>query len=235
MKLIGIDGCAAGWVLAAMDEYGRELEFALTGDLDAIFREARDGRALVAIDVPIGLPQGGARGCDLAARRLLRSPRASSVFPAPPRPALAARSYAEACELSFAASGRRLSRQAYGILPKIRDVDRAMTPEHQANVREAHPEVTFAALAAAGRGLVHGKKTGEGEQERLRLLARWAPVFSPVEARARLGYGNVQRDDIVDAVACLVTALRLSAGRAMVLPDGPAQTDARGLRMEIVA
>jgi predicted RNase H-like nuclease len=45
----------------------------------------------------------------------------------------------------------------------------------------------------------------------------------------------VGRDDIVDAMACLVTAQRIVGGRALTFPsDGP-DLDERGLRMEILA
>ncbi len=43
------------------------------------------------------------------------------------------------------------------------------------------------------------------------------------------------RDDVADAVACLVAASRIRGGEAWVLPEGAIACDARGLRMEIVA
>ena len=42
------------------------------------------------------------------------------------------------------------------------------------------------------------------------------------------------RDDVVDAAACLVAALRIAQGVALTLPAGTPEYDARGLRMEIV-
>lgn len=57
------------------------------------------------IDVPIGLPDRGARECDKAARRRLGPSRGSSVFPAPIRRILAATSYIEACAIG--GEGRR--------------------------------------------------------------------------------------------------------------------------------
>ena len=42
--------------------------------------------AIIAVDVPIGLPDSGARGCALEARQILRKPRSASVFPAPVLP-----------------------------------------------------------------------------------------------------------------------------------------------------
>ena len=51
-------------------------------------------RATVCIDIPIGLSSDGFRDCDRAARQLLGK-RRSSVFPVPPRLALAPLSYEE--------------------------------------------------------------------------------------------------------------------------------------------
>lgn len=68
----------------------------VVASLESLF----DDPALVAavIDVPIGLPEAGPRTCDLEARRLLRAPRASSVFPAPLRSMLSAHDQHEASE-----------------------------------------------------------------------------------------------------------------------------------------
>jgi predicted RNase H-like nuclease len=137
--------------------------------------------------------------------------------------------------LNAAACGQRLSRQLWNILPKIREVDAAITPARQRWVREAHPEVCFATLAGTGRGLVHQKKTAEGEAERLALLARYLPPFNPGMVRLALGRAQVSRDDIVDAAVCLVTAHRVFTGSAIVLPVGEVPVDACGLRMEMVA
>lgn len=277
MKLVGVDGCRAGWVAASSEvaETGAtvlsDLTFSIVPTFRALLESLRGQRALVAVDIPIGLPSGvphddGRRRADAAARAFLGRRRASSVFSAPNRPTLDAASYREACELEVRArgGGLGLSQQAYRIIPKIRDVDLAIRAEHQGLpvvgpgvwVREVHPEVVFAALAgegAPGHGLVHPKRRCTvcvsppcpGEVGRLALLRRYVPDFEPRDARQRLlrEYSRedgqrgpvVGRDDVVDAVACLVSALRILTGQALTLPaDGP-QCDARGLRMEILA
>lgn len=71
---------------------------------------------VLAIDIPIGLTAHGPRDCDILARKLLRAPRASSVFPAPVRAVLGATTYQEATSRSEAACGQRMSQQAFGIL-----------------------------------------------------------------------------------------------------------------------
>jgi predicted RNase H-like nuclease len=235
VELIGIDGCRGGWVVAASDERLSELKFTLVDDLEPLVARAAGGRALIAIDMPIGLSDDGPRACDREARRLLGRPRASSVFPAPCRAALAAASYRRACGLSRRALGVALTIECFNILPKIRQLDATMTPARQAFVREVHPELVFALLSRRGRGLAEPKRTAAGERLRLRLLRTVAPRFDPRAVRARLGPARVARDDIVDAVACVVAAGRIARGEAVVLPAGTAVRDGRGLRMEIVA
>ncbi len=142
-ELVGVDGCAEGWIFLV--ESGGQLEVGVLPNLQSLLKDMTNS-AIVAIDVPIGLTECGPRECDIEARRLLGSPRASSVFPAPVRACLDAASYAEACEAHHRADGRRMSQQAFGILKKIREVNEVMlrNPKLQARIREVHPEVCFA-------------------------------------------------------------------------------------------
>jgi predicted RNase H-like nuclease len=271
MRLIGVDGCRAGWVVAASDLSLSEPEFGIVPSFQALLDALSGVRALIAIDMPIGLPSGlplddGTRRADSAARAFLGGRRRASVFSAPCRRTLQAASYRDACELEVQARGRGkgLSKEAYFIIPKIREIDAAILPAHQARldetarvwVREAHPEVVFAALAGAGapgHGLHHSKRACTacrgavcpGESDRLALLRSFLPDLDPLAVHARLlrlyprapGASGpvVARDDVVDAAACLVAAHRIARGLALTLPAGEPQIDARGLRMEIVA
>ncbi len=82
-----------------------------------------------------------------------------------------------------------------------------------------------------------GLKSREGEEERLILLREPGLEVSAddiTNRRLELGRGNVKRDDIVDALAFLVTAKRIADGEAVIRPSEP-QLDSTGLRMEIVA
>lgn len=233
--MIGVDGCRGGWVVAAADAALSRLSFTLVDDLAPLFALAAGGHALIAIDMPIGLSDEGSRTCDLAARRLLGRPRSSSVFPAPCRAALAATTYRRACAVSRRTLGVALSRETFNILPKIRQVDALVTRARQRFVREVHPEVVWALLAGRGRGLRHAKRTPAGERERRALLRGVAPRFDLSAVRRRLGPARVARDDVIDAVACLLAAARIVRGEARTLPGGVVPRDARGLRMEIVA
>jgi predicted RNase H-like nuclease len=191
-------------------------------------------RDLIAIDVPIGLPEAGARECDRAARRLLGRPRRSSVFPAPVRAVLEASSHREACMIWERMEKKRMPIQAWSIVAKIVEVDRVLRgmPEVQPRVREVHPEVCFYYLAG-GRPMQHKKKSDQGRSERLELLT---PIFGAnladaLEGRRELGCAT---DDILDAFVALWTARRAWAGTAIILPATPC-VDSYGLPMEMVA
>jgi predicted RNase H-like nuclease len=161
------------------------------------------------------------------------------VFPAPCRKALEAADrnlYRTACDLNFAACGRKLSKQCHGILPKILHVDLLIQPGMQTFIKEAHPEVGFAFLNG-GRPVDAAKKSPEGQRERLRILARHGVRASPARLdaeRARLGRSRLQTDDLIDALACLAIARRIAQHTASRFPAHPAEErDQRGLVMEI--
>ena len=221
--IAGLDGCRDGWI-AAIEESGTT-RLQILRSLDELF----ENPALVAavIDIPIGLPNAGPRCCDLQARKLL-PPRASSVFPAPLRSMLAARDHGEASRLRFAAEGKRCSVQLAMILPKIREVDSLLGQERQVNVREGHPEVSFAFMNG-GKAMSHPKRSSAGREERIRLLGDHFPDVPA--ALARLGRFQL---DAIDSYAMLWTARRVAEGASRTLPDLPL-ADSRGLRMEIVA
>jgi predicted RNase H-like nuclease len=235
MTLYGIDGCKHGWVVAEAEENLSRIRLSISRQLHELISRAQRGTAHIAIDVPIGLSDERFRECDVAARRVLSRRHKSSVFPSPCRATLQARTYRDACKLNFQACGLKISKQTFGILPKVREIDLLMNGTLQRYVRETHPEVTFAALA--GHGLVHTKKSARGEGERLDLLRPLGIGFSEEDVtrwRVRLGSSRLQRDDIVDALCCLATALRFAVGKELSHP-GRALYDARGLKMEIVA
>ena len=119
--------------------------------------------ALIAVDMPIGLPERtglGGRAAENAIRPLLGT-RQSSVFSVPSRPAIYATSYAEACQIAAASSDppRKVSKQLFNIAPKIREVDEALRakPEIADRVFEVHPELAFWRLNGE-RALTEPKK-----------------------------------------------------------------------------
>lgn len=158
-QVAGIDGCKAGWLVAVVSAmevstvasttcvYALQ-EFWVAHTFYEILPKTTQFE-LICVDIPIGLSDGDKpRECDLSARKLLRGPRASSVFPAPIRQCFWAKDYETASKICFEHSGKKLNRQSFALLEKIHQVDDLMTPALQERVREIHPEISFWALNA---------------------------------------------------------------------------------------
>jgi predicted RNase H-like nuclease len=222
--IAGLDGYKKGWIAVVDLEDGRT-----TVRTYLNFKAVVDDRDVteIVIDIPIGLVKRGSRACDIEARKHLGPKRGSSVFPAPIRAMLAARSWEEACQILFALEGKKCSKQLWGILPKIREVDEEMQPKIQERIREGHPEVCFT-MMNAGKAIKYRKTTSPGRDERLALLEK---DFSDI--RSHLSDVPGSKTDIIDAYACLWTARRVAKGEAVSLPKDP-ERDERGLRAEIV-
>src|SRR5205085_11648547 len=91
LRVAGVDLASGGWAVVIL-EGNRVVEtFRCETFADALLVDAR----IVAVDIPIGIPDEGARLADVAARRFV-GPRASSVFTTPLRRVLETPSYAEA-------------------------------------------------------------------------------------------------------------------------------------------
>jgi len=228
----GIDGCRAGWIVAGWDGAAWVLERVETlADAVPLMRKG----ATVCIDMPIGLSVTGVRKCDAAARRLL-GPRRSSVFPAPPRMALVDRPYAELNKESKQRFDRGLSKQAFHLLPKIRETEGLLRGGlcRAQKWLETHPELCFTALND-GAPMQHNKKKDAGFRERIAVLERVLeyPIHALVnQMQERTLRSQVLRDDLVDAMVCGVVAC-LPADRRISLPMDEVEIDEEGFRMEI--
>jgi len=229
---IGIDGCKGGWFFFCSDDGA--WRFGVEESIADILSDIPGG-AHVLVDIPIGLKERGKteRECDLAARELLRPKRHSSVFPAPCRQALNMDSYESASEKNLKVTGRKLSRQTWGLVPKIREVDDLMRSYSQAKyvVREAHPELLFCGLAGGPMG--GNKQTREGFAERMTILQLFEPEAKSLIATAFLTHGGFEagRDDLVDAFVLAICAQH--PGRLKTLPENP-PTDPKGIPMQMV-
>ncbi len=229
MRVVGVDGCPGGWVAIEWDTAERTLTPRVYASIAALLDAHADVEA-IGIDIPIGLAEGVPRGADVAARRVL-GPRRSSVFPAPDPRLLGAATYAEAAALARSLSGKGITVQAFGIFPKVAEVNRALIPDLQGRVFEVHPEVSFWALA--GRPMAHAKKRPEGYEERRRLLSDELGIEIWSRAEARAVARPAGADDVLDAVVAAWSAHQSATGQAGQLPAHP-EVDDRGLRMEIV-
>ena len=142
-------------------------------------------------------------------------------------------SYESASQKNQKVTGRQLSRQTWGLVPKIREVDELMRRYGQAKevVREAHPELLFRGLA--GGPMVHNKKTREGFTERMTILQLFEPDAKSLIATAFLAHGGFEatRDDVVDAFVLTICAQQ--PGRLKTVPENPPK-DPKGLPMQMV-
>ena len=230
----GIDGCRAGWLYLALARSG-EPGWGVVGAIEELVSGADDSDRIY-VDTPIGLPNGRERRlCDGEARRRLGARRASAVFPAPVRAALAADTYEDANRISREETGRGMTQQTFAILPRVREVDCLLRKSEKARhiVREVHPEICFWALAGCSP-LRNGKKTGGGFDERLALLEVFRPSVGEEFARMRTEFRcwDVADDDILDAMAAAITA-SADPVALKTLPEHPPM-DSHGLPMEMV-
>jgi predicted RNase H-like nuclease len=231
--IVGVDGCRAGWIAVVWETETDRWEPHKHSDFSEIVACYADA-ACIGIDIPIGLRDDGRpRGCDIAARALLGWPRGASVFPAPQRRLLDNDVYADALARSRDAFDRGISRQAFGIYRKVREVDRVITPNLQHRIVEVHPEVSFWAMND-GKPIEVSKNKAAGFEARRDALRRCLPLDIPATlsaARALAPFAGA--DDLLDALAVAWTARRHAGGTAMRLVAEPS-TDESGLRMEIV-
>jgi predicted RNase H-like nuclease len=238
--LAGVDGCPAGWIVALVRPDGDEARLRIVPRFSEIL-SAAEAPAVIAVDMPVGLPPCtglGGRAAENAVRPLLGA-RQSSVFSVPSRAAIYAADYGEACRIAAATSDppRKVSKQLFNIAPKIREVDEALRAEPAAHSRvyEVHPELAFWRLNG-GRALTEPKKVKSrcyepGLALRRGLLA--AAGFADSLA-ARAPPKGAGPDDLLDALACAAVARRIHAGLAQPFPDPPPR-DEFGLNMAIWA
>lgn len=235
--IAGADGCRGGWIVAQGSLAGGPVSLTVVPTLRDFLQRAPDLRAL-AIDMPIGLPDRigpGGRGPESALRPLLGQ-RQSSVFSIPARSAVYASTYAEACAASLAASDppRKVSKQAFFLFPKMREIDELLRegPEWRGRIHEAHPEGSFRMMK--GRPLDEPKKAkgqvhGPGLAERRALLLGVGMDAGAVTSPRPGGAGE---DDRLDALALLWTAGRILRGEA-VAHRGASVADSYGLPLTI--
>jgi len=211
-RVLGVDGCRAGWVgVRWTGGSAGNATVLVASDIGALVERAGEV-AVVAIDIPIGLPANERHEAESLARRRLPG-RASTVFNRPAAATLGATTYAEANQANREALGLGLSRQSYSLLPKIADVQDWLSTRPPVAVVEAHPEVCFAALH--GSVVTLPKSTPEGAALRRTLLAA---VGIEVDLHHRVGVGV---DDVLDAAAVAWTASRVRDGIAERLPAEP--------------
>lgn len=231
----GVDGCPNGWAVVTIASTGPlAAELRLVDDLAPLI-----GTGAMAIDIPIGLPDridGAGRAAEQMIRPLLGE-RAPSVFSMPSRAAVYAADWEEACARAAETStpARRVSKQAFVIFPKIREVDALVSPLNQDSVFETHAEMAFWRLNGERpmptAKSVKGVRPRDALADRIALLVEHGFDAAFFEEQRPRGVPLV---DLVDAAALALIARRCRDGVAQPYPDPP-EIDGRGLRAAIWA
>ncbi|MFD1588129.1 DUF429 domain-containing protein [Halorientalis brevis] len=245
-RYVGVDWGGNGWICASRSADG-DWTAAKHPSFLSVWHEYADATQIL-VDIPIGLAPEGLRRCDEAAKEELGSQRGRSVFMTPPRPVFDEPTYEEAKARMDELTGRGLSTQAWGIMPRIQELDEFFkeVPDAWGQVRESHPEVAFASLRAEG-AVVESKLSADGEQVRLDTLDDVDPESSPGDEFERLVEEHIteqpayarhfsanNKDDLLDAMGLTVTAWTAD-GEFTTLPEDPDDDPVREVPMEIVA
>ena len=239
-----------GWVIAVTGVAPESsLDVLVFQSFSDLWSQAREkGLMAVTVDIPIGLPDRYGRAADREAREQLKSSekgrrgRASSVFPAPPLRSLDVDiddedAYQVAGELARRSADKGLTRQAFALFPKIKEVRSALEPDDfecgaVPRAAEVHPEVSFRFMG--NRPMSFHKSLQAGIAERLALLECHFPeVVHEAVRTKRTGPPHPGLDDVLDAVAAAWTARRLIQREAIRL--GGCEKDGAGYPMNIWA
>ncbi len=234
-RVAGVDGCRGGWfVVFANANTGKITDFQFVKKISTLL-QCSHKLSVIAVDIPIGLlsvAKAGGRNCDILARKLLGHPRSSSVFSPPVRSVLNyPDNYLNANFANRKSSNEKIgiSKQCFGILPKIIEVDRLVNPELQNIIKEVHPELCFWKMGGETSSL-NSKRISKGREERINLLSSVGMNGVP-DVFDNYPRSHVYPDDIIDAAAACWTAIRIHKGDAIRLPTLP-ERDANSLLME---
>jgi predicted RNase H-like nuclease len=229
----GVDGCPAGWIAVLWDGADK-LTSQLCTDFGAVMALPAQ---VIAVDMPIGLPETSGRPPEREVRAKI-GPRRSSVFPVPSRHAIQCLDYFEACRVNCLHSDppKRVPQQCFHLFRKMREIDELIVPDDQSRIFESHPELAFwkmngeTPLLLAKKAKVSGRPEGL-ELRKLLLRKNGIPVDSLREKYPRRDVGA---DDLIDACACTFVAWRILNSQSIRFQANP-PLNARGLRMEINA
>lgn len=210
-SLLGVDGAPGGWLIAEYRPRDGGLSLSFHDALAPSIARMDNDVSVLAVDMPIGLSADGKRPVDSLVRQRL-GPRRSTFFPTPLRAVLDHAEYADANALSKATAGVGLSKQAWNLIPKIREVDDLWRHELRDRLVETHPETCFAEMA--GSPVLTKKSSEEGRRERMELLS--TAFDRPVDELL----ATVPRKwltDAIDALSLVWTARRVADGTAIIL------------------
>jgi predicted RNase H-like nuclease len=217
VTVIGLDGYRGGWVAVYLENSRQRFDYgALDRLLDVPYKRAM-------IDIPVGLPARGYRGCDVAAKAMV----GSSAFLGARWNLWKFKAYEHANAHYWNDNDTGISVQLWNLTDKLREINVAMTPALQRRLQESHPELVFWRLN--GGQMLPSKKTPEGRWRRIELLKEQGIERIEEWLGQRRGTG-IGHDDLIDACACAIAARDRHESHR--LPIGVPVTK-QGIRMEI--
>ena len=224
-RVIGIDGCKAGWIIAKTLE-DKSISFQIIKNLnDDYLKESNV--SLIGIDIPLRLSSTVKRLAEIEARVLLKN-RACTIFSPPTLNALTAKNYIDACKINFKECGKKISKQSWNLFPKIKEAQEFLENKSiiELGVFEVHPELSF--MAMNDMNLIRAsKKTVIGREIRIKLIQKFFPKFSFESVRNKYKKNQVLDDDILDSVSVLWSTQRIVDNIAQFVPKDSKKTDMR--------
>jgi predicted RNase H-like nuclease len=202
-RVAGIDIARGAWLVVYLEngrfDAAHVLERLVGADIDA---------EVVAIDVPLDLPETTiGRPAEAEARKRLGE-RRNSVFSSLPTELYSADYTESTREAARNRFGTSFSKQAWNLRSAIWDAATARAPSWY----ETHPELAYAEIL--GHPL-ESKKRWSGIRQRLDCLATVGVDLPVID-------GDLNPDDAVDAAVCAHVAWRIATGAAAHVPEtGP--------------
>ena len=227
-NILGIDGSKNGWV--GVKQNTKRGDF-----FEIIFKEKlidflSTDIELIIIDMPVGLDKNirqGGRLVDKEARKKLLK-RKSSIFNAPIRDVLKAKSYDEANTISKS-KGLGISKQSWNLVPKINELDQILQIKIRPQIYESHPELCFQTMIDGE--LKFSKKEKLGIKERRNILTKNGFDRKFLDRNLKKNK-NFHSDDFLDACALSWTAKRIMNEKNINLPEDP-KKDELGIIMQM--
>ena len=233
MRIAGIDGYTGGWIAVIIDDGNFATAQVFSNeDLETLIESNAIEYAIV--DIPIGLTSDSEPRNTEAAMRNFLTGRTSCVFNTPCRQALDtidAQDYWHASDVNHKILGKKLSKQTFNIMAKIRQADRVVQKLGQDKIREGHPEVSFKILSG---GQILGKKSKpDGMQHRTKLLQDAG--FDCANLKQHLpNHKPAKLDDLLDAAGLAWSATRWKNNEHESFPSNP-KKDSKNLEMVVYA
>lgn len=226
----GVTPCPAGWLVLPGRMSGvtvvAEDAFVVRKLIDVL--DYRPKFDFAAVNIPFGYPEQPGmrlRQCDREAREHVGWPRLVSLRPVPSRPALFARSRAEAVALE-----PWLTRNDFRHFRWMREAANDIQPFHARSFYSANADLSFQHMNG-DEPLMSSPYHIDGEAERFGLIREKLPGIEDVVGRVPpVGAGLVH---MLNAAAMLWTARRAS-GRAISRLPIDAEWDEAGIRIELV-